>query len=109
MKHQLIALMLGACSLAGAYAQTTNKLSATKANEYGLIYTLPLTTFEVTIAAEKTVRTPGEFYQYAKKYLNADPILASSKSSPRIWGTRAPCPSWAGSCRTPGSASICTK
>lgn len=80
MKHQLIALMLGACSLAGAYAQTTNKLSATKANEYGLIYTLPLTTFEVTIAAEKTVRTPGEFYQYAKKYLNADPILASSTS-----------------------------
>ncbi|MDE6036754.1 MAG: DUF4831 family protein, partial [Duncaniella sp.] len=80
MKHQLIALLLGACSLAGANAQTTTKLTATKANEYGLIYTLPLTTFEVTIAAEKTVRTPGEFYQYARKYLNADPILAPSTS-----------------------------
>jgi len=44
------------------------------------MYTLPLTSFEVTIAAEKTVRTPGEFYQYAKKYLNADPILSPSVS-----------------------------
>lgn len=80
MKHQIIALMLGACAIAGASAQTTAKLTASKANEYGLIYTLPLTSFEVTIAAEKTVRTPGEFYQYARKYLNTDPILAPSTS-----------------------------
>lgn len=63
-----------------AFAQSTSKLTATKANEYGLIYTLPRTAFEVTIAAEKTVKTPGEFYQYAKKYLSADPILKSSTS-----------------------------
>lgn len=80
MKHQIIALMLGACAIAGVSAQTTAKLTASKANEYGLIYTLPLTSFEVTIAAEKTVRTPGEFYQYARKYLNTDPILAPSTS-----------------------------
>ncbi|WP_280121924.1 DUF4831 family protein [Duncaniella muricolitica] len=80
MKSQIIALMLGACAVAGTSAQTTSKLTASKANEYGLIYTLPLTSFEVTIAAEKTVRTPGEFYQYAKKYLNTDPILAPSVS-----------------------------
>ena len=63
-----------------AFAQSTSKLTATKANEYGLIYTLPRTAFEVTIAAEKTVKTPGEFYQYAKKYLSTDPILKSSTS-----------------------------
>lgn len=80
MKSQIIAFVLGACAIAGASAQTTSKLTASKANEYGLIYTLPLTSFEVTIAAEKTVRTPGEFYQYAKKYLNADPILSPSVS-----------------------------
>lgn len=34
----------------------------------------------MTVAAEKTVRTPGEFYQYARKYLNADPILTPSVS-----------------------------
>lgn len=80
MKKQIIAFALGALTLLGASAQNTSKLTATKANEYGLIYTLPLTAFNVTIAAEKTVKTPGEFYQYAKKYLNADPILAPSVS-----------------------------
>lgn len=80
MRNKIIAFVLGACAVAGASAQTTNKLTASKANEYGLIYTLPLTSFEVTIAAEKTVRTPGEFYQYAKKYLNADPVLTPSVS-----------------------------
>jgi len=80
MKSQIIALVLGACAIAGTSAQTTNKLTASKANEYGLMYTLPLTSFEVTIAAEKTVRTPGEFYQYARKYLNADPVLTPSVS-----------------------------
>ncbi|MCH5326609.1 MAG: DUF4831 family protein [Duncaniella sp.] len=72
-----ILLLVSALAVNG---QTTQKLTATKANEYGLIYTLPLTGLKVTIAAEKTVRTPGEFYQYARKYLNADPILQSSVS-----------------------------
>lgn len=80
MKKQIIAAAFGVLSLLCAHAQSTSKLTATKANEYGLIYTLPLTSFNVTLAAEKTVRTPGEFYQYARKYLNADPILAPSVS-----------------------------
>ena len=61
-------------------AQNTSKLTATKANEYGVIYTLPLTAFEVTLAVEKTVNTPGEFYQYARKYLNTTPISEASTS-----------------------------
>lgn len=61
-------------------AQTTTRLSATKANEYGVTYTLPLTRFEVTVAAEKTVKTPGEFARYAGKYLDSDPILNPSVS-----------------------------
>lgn len=80
MKKQIIALMIGACVAGALNAQTTTKLTASKANEYGLIYTLPLTSFEVTIAAERVEKTPGEFYQYAKKYLNADPILEPSVS-----------------------------
>lgn len=63
---------------ATAPAQTTQKLSAGKVNEYGLIYTLPSTTVDVTLEAEKTVRTPGEFFRYAKKYLGLDPITEPS-------------------------------
>lgn len=57
------------------HAQNTQRLAATKANEYGLIYTLPMTKIDVTIEATKTVETPGEFFQYSKKYLNLDPII----------------------------------
>lgn len=72
------ALILSAASalLITAAAQSTQKLSASKANEFGVVYTLPRTTLSITLAAEKTVETPGEFYLYAKKYLNSAPISA---------------------------------
>lgn len=81
MLKQLYSILLaGAVAFVPAAAQTSTKLTATKASEYGLVYTLPLTAFEVTIAVEKTVKTPGEFYQYSRKYLNTDPVLKSSTS-----------------------------
>ena len=42
-------------------AQTTQKLSANKTNEFGLMYTLPLTAVDVTVEVERTVKTPGEY------------------------------------------------
>lgn len=80
MKATILTLTMAALAVASAPAQTTTRLTATKANDYGLIYTLPLTEFKVTIAAEKTVRTPGEFYQYAKKYLADTPVTTPSTS-----------------------------
>ena len=80
MKKLFTIMLLGAAVMTPAAAQTSSKLTATKASEYGLIYTLPLSAFEVTIAVEKTVSTPGEFYQYARKYLNTAPILKPSTS-----------------------------
>lgn len=55
-------------------AQTTRKLSPTKTDEYGLVYSLPLTEIDVTVEVEKTEQTPGEFYQYSNKYLSLNPI-----------------------------------
>lgn len=60
-------------------AQTTQKLSANKTNEYGLLYTLPLTGVDVTIEVERTVKTPGDYFRYAKKYLAIDPITEQSR------------------------------
>lgn len=59
-------------------AQQTARLTATKANEYGLIYTLPRTEVSITIAARKTLKTPGEFAKYAVKYLGTKPVLQPS-------------------------------
>ena len=75
-----IALMLAAMVSVGAVAQNTQKLTATKATDYGLIYTLPVTSVDVTIEAERTLETPGEFYKYARKYLGIDPITEPGES-----------------------------
>lgn len=69
------------CAPAGM-AQTSQKLSAGKANEYGLIYSLPLTALDVYIEAEITEKHPGEFYNYARRHLGiADAITADSRSA----------------------------
>ena len=77
MKQLVCLLILAAAAFAPLKpaGQTTRKLSATKANEYGVVYTLPVTSVDITISAEKTVETPGEFALYAKRYLNETPIL----------------------------------
>lgn len=71
LKHNLIlatlALALPICS----NAQSVTKLTATKANDYGLIYSLPITVLDITIETEFTEKTLGEFYNYAKRNLNA--------------------------------------
>ncbi len=73
----ILSLLLGVSS----YAQSTSKLTAGKINEYGLIYSLPETVLDITIEAERTVKKPGIFFKYAKKYLDIDnPISEQSES-----------------------------
>lgn len=71
--YYIISLVL-IVAVSSSNAQTTQKFTATKANEYGIVYTLPKTVIDITIETEKTVTEPGEFYKYAKKYLNIEPI-----------------------------------
>ena len=78
MNKTSIAILTLAVAAFTANAQTTQRLTAGKLNEYGLIYALPVTTLDVTVEAERTVRTPGEFFRYAKKYLGIDPITEKS-------------------------------
>lgn len=62
-------------------AQQAQRLSATKANDYGLVYSLPKTMLKVYLEAEVTVKKPGEFYRYAPKYLNvSNPITKETHS-----------------------------
>lgn len=58
------------------WAQTTQKLTANKSNEYGLIYQLPNTVLDITVEAERVVKKPGEFYKYSRKYLPAETPVA---------------------------------
>lgn len=67
-----ILYMLGAAILGvlPVSAQNTKILTADKHNEYGLIYSLPVTTIQFEVKARHTVRKAGPFYQYAKKFLS---------------------------------------
>lgn len=65
-----------------ASAQQSQKFAATKANEYGLSYTLPSTGLSITLEAEITVKQPGEFAKYASRYLNINnPIMEPSTTA----------------------------
>lgn len=80
MRYSALALIALSATFC-AQSQTTTKFSAGKDNSYGLEYNLPSTTFDITLEAEKTVKKPGEFFRYAKKYLGVDPITEPSSSA----------------------------
>lgn len=80
MNRILLAIITSVACITPAFAQTTQKLTANKVNEYGLIYTLPVTEIKLTVETEKTVKQPGEFFRYAKKYLGIDPITEASST-----------------------------
>ena len=67
-RHILFAAILASTALTMP-AQTSQKITAGKANEYGLIYSLPVTALDIYIEAEVTECHPGEFYNYARRYL----------------------------------------
>lgn len=50
-------------------AQTVQRLTADRTNEYALLYTLPSTAVDITLEIQLTQKTPGPFCNYARKYL----------------------------------------
>lgn len=80
----LAALALGL--LLPATAQTTRQITASKATEYGLTYTLPVTAFDITVVAERTVSRTGELARYAGKYLGIDNPVRESGETWRVTG-----------------------
>ncbi len=83
MKHNkviiFLILFLSVCSL--VKAQNTQKLSASKANDYGLVYSLPKTHLRIEVVAEQTVKKVGPYYNYAKKYLGTDDVITEDSRS----------------------------
>ncbi len=66
-------------------AQQTQKLTASKHNEYGLIYTLPITHLKIDVTAEKTIKTAGPYFKYAKKYLGNENAIVENAE---IWSLK---------------------
>lgn len=74
MFRYLIASLMVILSIT-AQAQQTKLLTAEKHNEYGLIYSLPLTALRVEVTATRTVSKAGPYYQYSKKFIGTDKVV----------------------------------
>ena len=85
MKIQRILAAAAIASLAlGAAAQASHKITAGKANEYGLAYTLPSTVLDLYIEAELTNEQPGDFHNYAGRYLGTDNAIHEPSRSAKV-------------------------
>ncbi|MDE6008339.1 MAG: DUF4831 family protein [Muribaculaceae bacterium] len=81
MKTTVIAALLLLTASFQASSQQTKILTAEKHNEYGLIYTLPITALEVEVTAVREVREAGPYYRYAKKYTGSDNVIKENGES----------------------------
>lgn len=73
----IAAILAGGASLTPltAHAQQTRTLTADKHNEYGLVYTLPVTALRFDVTARHTVSHAGPYFQYAKKFIGTDKVV----------------------------------
>lgn len=74
----LLASILPWC---GLQAQTSQKITAGKASEYGLVYSLPVTALDIYLVAELEEAHPGEFQNYARRHLGANDAVTSDSRS----------------------------
>ena len=74
-------LVLGASC---GWAQATKVLTAEKANEYGLVYSLPTTALEVEVTAMHQVSKKGPYFAYAKKSIGTDKAVSEDSEKWQI-------------------------
>ena len=60
---KIIALAAALTASMPAFAQETQRLTANKHNEYGLIYSLPKTHVNIEVEAVRTVKKAGPYYR----------------------------------------------
>lgn len=70
----IIAAATLACPLT-AMPQQTRLLTADKHNEYGLVYSLPVTSVRFEVTARRIISHAGPYWQYAKKYIGTDRVI----------------------------------
>lgn len=78
---KFLPLLIAATLAIPAMAQQTKILTADKHNEYGLVYSLPITALEIKVTAKREVLTAGPYAQYARKYIGTDKVITRDDES----------------------------
>ncbi len=81
MKKSILLLCLTCllCSLEISAQTKVTKVTATKNNDYGVIYFLPKTELTIHAKISKVTSQAGPYYKYAKKYLGIDDAIAENQ------------------------------
>ena len=87
-KRVLLSLSLSICHLAFSVAQTVSSIYQPGVTTEGAVYFLPMTAVSVTVEVEKTTYTPGDFCQYAERFLRIKDVSATPSVSYRITAIR---------------------
>ena len=75
MKRTLLSL-LALASLSLASAQTSVLPYTPGIHQEGITYYLPKTALSITLTATRTTKRPGDFHQYAARYLRLTDVTA---------------------------------
>ncbi|MBD5230622.1 MAG: DUF4831 family protein [Bacteroidales bacterium] len=81
MKRLSLLAILSLLCVTLACAQATRMLTGDKSNEYGLIYSLPLTELNIDLTANFTERVAGPYRQYAPRYLGKVDVIENDSRS----------------------------
>lgn len=84
LQYALLAVAM--LSGSSAVAQESQKMTANKLNDYGLIYSLPVTHFNIEVEAVRTIKKAGPYFKYAKKYLGVTDIIKNNSQSWDVTG-----------------------
>ena len=87
-KRVLLSLSLSICHLAFSVAQTVSSIYQPGVTTEGAVYFIPMTAVSVTVEVEKTTYTPGDFCQYAERFLRMKDVSATPSVSYRITAIR---------------------
>lgn len=82
----LVCSVLLASGVISLFAQQTKLLTAEKHNEYGLVYSLPITAFQVEVVAVKEVKKAGPFYKYSKIFTSDAEVFTKDET---VWSVES--------------------
>lgn len=78
MRKALGLFVLSSILALPGFSQQTKVLTAEKHNEYGLVYSLPVTALRISVTARKETRTAGPYSQYAKRYIGTSNAITEN-------------------------------
>ena len=87
-KRALLSLSFIICHLSFSVAQTVSSFYQPGVTTEGAVYFLPKTAVAVTVQVEKTTYTPGDFCQYAERFLRIKDVSPTPSVSYRVIAIR---------------------